>query len=97
MPQKYDTPAGQAGARGDLLGGWSQEISSRIGAQVQFSDHRWAALALLIGNYRLTRKAGQFLGQLAVDSSRLSEAQTAWLGKLLDKYRLPPLVRGPLQ
>ena len=97
MGQKYETPAGKAGARGDLLGGWSQEISSPIDVQVQFPDHRQVALALLIGNYRLTRKAGQFLGQLAVDSSRLSEAQTAWLGKLLDKHRLPPLVRGPRQ
>ena len=32
----------------------------------RFPDARHAALALLNGNQRLSRKAGQFLGQLAV-------------------------------
>jgi hypothetical protein len=59
-----------------------------------FPDHRQAALALLSGNYRLTRKAGQFLGQLAVDPSRMSEAQDEWLAKLLDRNRLPCLAGG---
>lgn len=59
-----------------------------------FSDHRQAALALLICNLRLTRKAGQFLGQLAVDSSPMSEAQADWLGKLLDRADLPPMAEG---
>lgn len=59
-----------------------------------FSDHRAAALALLNGTSRLSRKAGQFLGQLAVDSSPMSEAQADWLAKLLDRAGLPSLVEG---
>lgn len=57
-----------------------------------FSDHRSAALALLNGSFRLSRKAGQFLGQLAVDSSPLSNAQYDWLAKLLAKHGLPQMV-----
>ena len=58
-----------------------------------FTDHRQAALALLNGNYRLSRKAGQFLGQLAVDPSPMSEAQAEWLSKLLDRNGLASLAR----
>lgn len=58
-----------------------------------FSHHRDAALALLNGGFRLTRKAGQFLGQLAVDRSPMSEAQADWLAKLLAKHGLPS-IRG---
>ena len=56
-----------------------------------FPDHRQAALALLTSTSRLSRKAGQFLGQLAVDPSPMSEAQADWLVKLLDRAGLPPL------
>lgn len=59
-----------------------------------FTDHRAAALALLNGNHRLSRKAGQFLGQLAVDSTPMSEAQADWLAKLLDRAGLPPMAEG---
>lgn len=59
-----------------------------------FPDHRQAALALLNGNYRLSRKAGQFLGQLAVDPSPMSDRQRDWLVKLLAKHGLPPLAEG---
>lgn len=59
-----------------------------------FTDHQMAALALLNGNNRLSRKAGQFLGQLAVDHSPISEAQANWLGKLLDRAGLPELEAG---
>lgn len=59
-----------------------------------FSDHRAAALALLNGSSRLSRKAGQFLGQLAVDPTPMSEAQADWLGKLLDRAGLPPMAEG---
>ncbi|MEQ8707950.1 MAG: hypothetical protein RIC36_03105 [Rhodospirillales bacterium] len=59
-----------------------------------FPDHRLAALALLNGNHRLSRKAGQFLGQLAVDSSPMSAAQADWITKLLDRASLPPLAKG---
>lgn len=62
-----------------------------------FPDHRQAALALLNGNHRLSRKAGQFLGQLAVDLSPMSEAQADWLAKLLDRAGLPPLAEGGAQ
>lgn len=59
-----------------------------------FSDHRAAALALLNGNHRLSRKAGQFLGQLAVDPSPMSEAQADWLDKLLERAGHPPMAEG---
>ena len=59
-----------------------------------FPDHRLAALALLNGNHRLSRKAGQFLGQLAVDPSPTTEAQAAWLAKLLERADLPPMAEG---
>ena len=62
-----------------------------------FADHRQAALALLNGGFRLSRKAGQFLGQLVVDNSPMSEAQTGWLAKLLDRAGLPPLEEGGAQ
>jgi len=58
------------------------------------ADHRQAALALLNGHHRLSRKAGQFLGQLAVDPSPLSEPQADWLAKLLCKAELPPFRNG---
>ena len=59
-----------------------------------FTSHRDAALAVLNGNNRLSRKSGQFLGQLAVDPSPLSDAQADWLAKLLDRAALPPLAEG---
>jgi len=62
-----------------------------------FPNHRQAALALLTGNHRLSRKAGQFLGQLTVDHSPMSEAQADWLAKLLDRADLPPLAEGGAQ
>lgn len=62
-----------------------------------FPNHRAAALALLSGDYRLSRKAGQFLGQIAVDPTPLSELQADWLAKLLSKAALPPLAAGGVQ
>ena len=59
-----------------------------------FPNHREAALALLNGNHRASRKAGQFLGQLAVDPSPMSDAQADWLDKLLDRAGLPPVAEG---
>ncbi len=59
-----------------------------------FTNHRAAALALLNGTSRLSRKAGQFLGQLAVDSTSMTEAQADWLAKLLDRAGLPPMAEG---
>ena len=57
-----------------------------------FSDHRLAALALLNTGARLTRKAGQFLGQLAVDPTPITEIQSQWLAKLLERNELPAFV-----
>lgn len=62
-----------------------------------FLNQRAAALALLNGRSRLSRKAGQFLGQLAVDATPMSEAQSDWLAKLLDRAGLPPLAEGAVQ
>ncbi len=59
-----------------------------------FPDHRQAALALLNSNNQISRKAGQFLGQIAVDPVPLSEAQADWLAKLLDRAGLPPMAEG---
>lgn len=59
-----------------------------------FPDHRTAALVLLNGGFRLSRKAGQFLGQIAVDPSPLSELQNGWLATLLERAGLPPLATG---
>jgi len=54
-----------------------------------FATHREAALALLNGDTRLTRKAGSFLGQCCVDPTPLTEAQCGWLETLLDRAGLP--------
>lgn len=62
--------------------------------EAHFPNHRTAALALLNGDLRLTRKAGQFLGQLAVDTTPLSASQADWLTKLLDRAGLPPVAAG---
>ena len=62
-----------------------------------FPTHRLAALALLNLGQRLGRKAGQFLGQLAVDSSPMSKLQTEWLATLLERANLPPLAEGGAQ
>ena len=63
-------------------------------AERSYPDHRQAALALLNGNHRVSRKAGQFLGQLAVDTTPMSAAQADWLAKLLDRAGLPPMAEG---
>ena len=59
-----------------------------------FPDHRQAALALLNGDGNLTRKAGQFLGQLVVNPLPMTDPQAAWLAKLLERNGLPPLAEG---
>jgi hypothetical protein len=59
-----------------------------------FPNNRAAALALLNSNSRLTRKAGQFLGQVAVDPAPLTPSQADWLQKLLDRAELPTVAAG---
>lgn len=59
-----------------------------------FPDQQQAALALLNGDSKLTRKAGSFLGQLVADPGPLSDAQAKWLATLLDRAALPPLATG---
>lgn len=62
-----------------------------------FEAQREAAIALLSrdpAQTRLTRKAGSFLGQCAVDPMPLSEAQREWLDTLLQRAGLPPLTEA---
>jgi hypothetical protein len=59
-----------------------------------FPSQRDAALALLNKGERLTRKAGSFLGQLAVDPTPMTEPQKSWLSTLLERADLPPLADG---
>ena len=56
-----------------------------------FTSQREAALALLNSEARLTRKAGSFLGQLCVDPTPLSTAQSEWIATLLERAGLPAL------
>lgn len=56
-----------------------------------FTSQRDAALALLNQGGRLTRKAGSFLGQLAVDATPMTGPQADWLATLLDRAGLPPM------
>jgi hypothetical protein len=69
-------------------------LRSTIPPAAPFGSARQAALALLTGETRLTRKAGQFLGQLAVDPAPLSERQAQWLAALLERARLPAFEAG---
>jgi hypothetical protein len=59
-----------------------------------FTSQREAALGLLNSDARLTRKAGSFLGQCAVDPAPLSQAQREWIDTLLERAGLPPLEGG---
>ncbi|KQS04512.1 hypothetical protein ASG11_09845 [Sphingomonas sp. Leaf357] len=61
---------------------------------MSFTNQRDAALALLNSDTVLTRKAGSFLGQLAVDQTPLTSKQREWLDTLLDRAMLPPLANG---
>ena len=63
-----------------------------------FSSTPAAALALLsahvAGDIILNRRSGQFLGQICVDDTPLSEAQKNWRDQLLQKSNLPPIDGG---
>ncbi|MEZ5748707.1 MAG: hypothetical protein R3D83_02105 [Caenibius sp.] len=58
-----------------------------------FLHARDAALALLNdATQRLSRKAGSFLGQVAVDDTPLSPKQRDWLDTLLERAGSPALM-----
>ncbi len=59
-----------------------------------FQARRGAAMLLLTSGVGLTRRAGSFLGQCVVDPTPLADAQTEWLGKLLDRAGYPRLDAG---
>lgn len=64
-------------------------------ADAPFDRRRAAALALLNKpDARLSRRAGSFLGQTAVDASPLSEAQAEWLGQLLAREGLTQIMEA---
>ena len=63
----------------------------------RFNSPRDAALALLNSGFRLTRKAGSFLGQLVVDPAPMTAAQSDWLTTLLERAKLPPLDVGEVE
>ncbi len=52
---------------------------------IAFDEQRNAALQILQCESRLTRKAGSFLGQLAVDASPMTEKQLLWFGQLAER------------
>lgn len=52
---------------------------------IAFEDRRNAALEILRCEARLTRKAGSFLGQCAVDASPLTDKQVEWFGQLASR------------
>ncbi|MBM0169686.1 hypothetical protein [Altererythrobacter sp. C41] len=53
-----------------------------------FHARRALALAILNSGTTLTRKAGSFLGQCAVDPSSLTERQREWFKQLAEKAGL---------
>lgn len=61
------------------------------------SNHRWAALAILNSETKLSRKEGGFLGQIAVDPTPLTPRQAEWLAKLFERAGLPPMPKGGVQ
>lgn len=52
---------------------------------MNFDKRRDLALEILSDGERLTRKAGQFLGQCVVDPFPLSEKQAEWLEQLAER------------
>lgn len=49
------------------------------------NPHHKVAIAILASGERLTRKAGSFLGQCAVDPSPLTPAQADWFKTLAER------------
>ena len=76
----------RAGAQADHSGSVTKIHGNR-----PFRTQREAALALLNGSSRITRKAGSFLGQCVADPMPLTPSQREWLDTLLERAELPPL------
>jgi len=55
---------------------------------LSFEQRRVLALAILTKGERLTRRSGSFLGQLVVDPTPMSEAQSGWFAQLVDRAGL---------
>jgi hypothetical protein len=55
-----------------------------------YTNHRQAALALLIECPKLQRKAAGFLGHMCVTED-ITDAQRKWLVSLLTREGMPPL------
>lgn len=58
--------------------------------QLPFDSPREAALALLAGSDRWSRKAAGFLGHMAVIKRQLTAREKAWLEDMLLKAGYPP-------
>jgi hypothetical protein len=61
---------------------------------IPFETRRAVALEILSSDARLTRKAGSFLGQLAVDPVPMSPPQEEWFGKLAQRAGLSVTEEG---
>ncbi|MXO74855.1 hypothetical protein GRI40_06425 [Altererythrobacter aerius] len=59
-----------------------------------FPERRALALALLTKGEGLTRKAGQFLGQIAVDPFDLTDKQQDWLLALSERAGLSQMMEA---
>jgi hypothetical protein len=57
-----------------------------------FRSHQEAARALILSGAELSRKSSQFVGGTIFDPEPPSERQARWLGDLLRKAGLPPIV-----
>jgi hypothetical protein len=58
----------------------------------KITDAAWSLLgAHRAGTTKLSRKAGNFLGECVVDPQPLTDRQAEWLETLLKRAGLPPL------
>lgn len=59
---------------------------------MNLADTAWALFdAHRSGKAPLSRQAGSFCGQCAVDPQPLTEKQARWFGKLLERAELPQI------
>lgn len=59
---------------------------------MNLSESAWALFeAHRSGKAPLSRQAGSFVGQCAVDPQPLTERQASWIGKLLTRAELPQI------